>query len=115
MEAAARNPHDLGAPVHLPEEYNNMWLAWYDNKGAPAFDRNAEGRLVLKAGSKSLTTYAPFMDLVVKESEVYAKCIIQGCDSPASKEGIRLTYPRVNMGNFIEHLWRSHDGVFHST
>ena len=66
----------------------------------------------MKAGSKSLTTYAPFMDLVVKESEVYAKCIIQGCDSPASKEGIRLTYPKVNMGNFIEHLWRSHVGVF---
>lgn len=90
-----------------------MWLAWYDNKGAPAFDRNAEGRLVLKAGSKSLTTYAPFMDLVVKEGEVFGRCIIQGCDSPASEEGIRLTYdPKVNLGNFIEHLWCSHEGVF---
>jgi hypothetical protein len=38
-----------------------MWLDWYDNKGASAFDHNAEGRLVLKAGSKALTTYAPFM------------------------------------------------------
>ena len=107
MEAETRNPHELGAPVHLPEGYKTMWLEWYDNKGAPVFDRNAEGRLALMVRDKSLKTYAPFVDLVVKEGEMFGKCIIQGCDSPASKVGIRLTYdPKVNFGNFIEHLWR---------
>jgi hypothetical protein len=44
---------------------------------------------------------------------VFGRCTIQGCDSPASKEGIRLTYdPKVNLGNFIEHLWCSHEGAF---
>ncbi len=90
-----------------------MWLEWYDNKGAPVFDRNAEGRLALMVRDKSLKTYAPFVDLVVKEGEMFGKCIIQGCDSPASKVGIRLTYdPKVNFGNFIEHLWSSHEGAF---
>ena len=47
MKPRLGTPKDEGAPVSLPKQYNNMWLAWYDNKGAPAFDRNAEGRLVL--------------------------------------------------------------------
>ena len=76
--------------MHLPEGYKTMWLEWYDNKGAPVFDRNAEGRLALMVRDKSLKMYAPFMDLVVKEGEMFGKCIIQGCDSPASKVGIRL-------------------------
>ena len=43
-----------------------MWLEWYDNKGAPVFDRNAEGRLALMVRDKSLKMYAPFMDLFIE-------------------------------------------------
>ena len=110
MAAAARNPHDLGASVHFPEKYKNMWLEWYDNRDNLVFDRS-EGRLVVKAGPKSLVTYAPFMDLAVKDGEMVSKCTIRSCESPASKEGIRLTYAsKVNTANFIDHIWRSYDG-----
>ena len=76
---------------------------------------HVEDRLVLKPGAKHLITYAPFLDLFVGPGEeLFAKCIIQGCDSEASKEGkgIRLTYPKLNMNNVIDHFMRSHGGVF---
>ena len=83
----------MGAPINLPLEFEAAWMDWYDNKdNGPVLTRNAEGRLVLKAGAKSLITYAPFIEIVVKDGELYGKCVIHSCDSPASKEGVRLTF-----------------------
>ena len=109
----ARSPRTLGAPINLPQEYEAAWMDWYDNKGnGPAFTRNAEGRLVLKAGAKSLITYAPFIEIVVKDAELYGKCVIHSCDSPASKEGVRLTFSsKVHMTNLIDHLFQVHDSA----
>jgi hypothetical protein len=75
----------LGTPINLPLEFEAAWMDWYDNKdNGPVLTRNAEGRLVLKAGAKSLITYAPFIEIVVKDGELYGKCVIHSCDSPAS-------------------------------
>ena len=117
--AAAPPPRDpkldtAGAPVNLPAQYERAWLDWFDAKSNIVFE-HVEDRLVLKPGAKHLITYAPFLDLFVGPGEeLFAKCIIQGCDSEASKEGkgIRLTYPKLNMNNVIDHFMRSHGGVF---
>ena len=56
----ARSPRTLGAPIDLPLELEAAWMDWYDNKdNGPVLTRNAEGRLVLKAGAKSLTRTPP--------------------------------------------------------
>jgi len=109
----ARSPRTLGAPINLPLEYEAAWMDWYDNKdNGPVLTRNAEGRLVLKAGAKSLITYAPFIEIVVKDGELYGKCVIHSCDSPASKEGVRLTFSsKVHMTNLIDHLFQVHDSA----
>ena len=48
----------------------------------------------------------------MKDVELYGKCVIHSCDSPASKEGVRLTFSsKVHMTNLIDHLFQVHDSA----
>ncbi len=46
-----------------------MWLDCFDNQDTVMF-HHVEDWLILKAGSMSLVTYAPIVDLAVKDGEL---------------------------------------------
>jgi len=101
-----------GAPMNLPRELQGPWLEWHEAKGPPVFViAVGDRKLVLEPKTTRLATYAPFIEMRVEDSELHAVCIIQGCDSKAATTGTRITYDnKVQMANFLEHLWRAHGG-----
>lgn len=98
-----------GAPPDLLESLRPVWLKWYNAKTVPTFEVEG-GFIVLKKQDDQLSTYASIMQLRFNEKEktLHSICSLQGCGSSA-----RIVYnDKVNMGNYLDHLWQLHGGAF---
>ena len=84
-----------------------MWLDCFDNQDTVMF-HHVEDWLILKAGSMSLVTYAPIVDLAVKDGEFSSRAATQLCDSPRPRRA-SAPHPRVEVEHNQPH--QTHDAL----